>query len=159
VGQVVYRETQRLPAPWRWPLAVLAFAGVAAGVWTLRQDGVSAAGLIGLTAGVIGASVGLLCVTARLDVEVTVSSVEVRWAPLTRRSIPYARIADVEAVVYQPIRQFGGWGIRFGRAGARAYSMSGDHAVKVTLVDGTEVFLGSLEPEALAGAIRRAIHR
>jgi hypothetical protein len=91
-----------------------------------------------------------------MEVIVTRAAVEVRWVPLTRRTFPSATIVSAEAVAYRPLRQFGGWGIRFGRGGTRAYPMSGDRAVKLTLVDGSEVYLGSLEPEALAGAIERA---
>jgi hypothetical protein len=153
---IVFRETQRMPRSWRWPVIAVTVGGVVLYVWAASIAGARSLGtVVGGIAILVGLGVALLATVARLEVNVTRTAVEVRWVPLARRTFPLATIFGAEAVTYRPIRQFGGWGIRFGRGGARAFSMSGDRAVRLTLVDGTEVFLGSLEPEALAGAIER----
>ena len=157
MDEVVFRETQRMPPSWRAPVLAIAGGGALLYVWSASlAGGAGAATLIGLVAVVAGLAVASLAIVARLEVSVTGASVDVRWVPLARRSIPFASIRQAEPVTYRPIRQFGGWGIRFGRRGARAYSMSGDRAVRLTLHDGSEIYLGSLEPEALAAAIDRA---
>ena len=157
MDEVVFRETQRMPRSWRLPVLVIAVGGVLVYAVTAEAAGRGdAAALIGLVAIVVGLVVASLALVAKLEVSVTRVAVDVRWVPLARRSIPFATIDQAEAVTYRPVRQFGGWGIRFGRSGARAYSMSGDSAVRLTLHDGSEIYLGSLEPEALAAAIDRA---
>ena len=153
----VFREAQRMPRSWRWPVIALTGCGVVLYVWAASIVGEGSLGtVVGALATLAGLCVGLLATVARMEVVMTRAAVEVRWVPLTRRTFPSATIVSAEAVAYRPLRQFGGWGIRFGRGRTRAYSMSGDRAVRLTLVDGSEVFLGSLEPEALAGAIERA---
>ena len=156
MDEVIFRETQRMPPSWRVPVLAIAAGGALLYVWSASAGGAGATTLIGLVAVVAGVVVASLAVVARLDVSVTRGSVDVRWVPLARRSIPFASIRRAEPFTYRPIRQFGGWGIRFGRRGALAYPMSGDRAVRLTLDDGSEIYLGSLEPEALAAAIDRA---
>lgn len=92
----------------------------------------------------------------RLTITVTGSHVQARMAVVVRRDIALADIALVEVADYHPIRQFGGWGWRFGRHGSRQYAMAGRTAVRLTLADGRHIYLGSGDPERLAGAIRSA---
>jgi hypothetical protein len=51
-------------------------------------------------------------------------------------------------VTYRPFREYGGWGIRFGRQGI-AYTVSGDRGVLVRLRNGRSFLLGSKRPESL----------
>ena len=159
MGDAVFREIQRIPGRWRRLGVASGLLGSAGVLWAMVADGgcCRTASRLSLPIALI-ALLGLawLAAFARLEVAVTTTSVEVRWFPFATRSIARERIMRAEAVTYRPLRQFGGWGIRFGAGGARAYSMSGDRAVALTLDDGTQVYLGSLEPEALAAAIDRA---
>jgi hypothetical protein len=81
--------------------------------------------------------------------------VRIRFFPLATRTIERSAIGEIEARTYRPIREYGGWGLRFGRRG-RAYSISGDRGVELTLTDGRRVMIGSRRAEELAEAIRRA---
>jgi hypothetical protein len=82
------------------------------------------------------------------------SGVHVRWIafPL-RRDFPFADIARHEAVTYQPIREFGGWGWRRGRQGRVAHTVRGVEGVELELRDGRRVLIGSQRPQELAAAI------
>jgi hypothetical protein len=72
---------------------------------------------------------------------------------LIRRNIPLADIRSFKAV-RNP--WYYGWGVRFNQAG-RLYNVSGLSAVDLLLNDGKHVRVGTDEPEALVGALRRAI--
>ncbi len=91
-----------------------------------------------------------------LSVDVTSDRVRIRLAYFARRDIPVANIASVEVRDYRPIRQFGGWGWRYGKDGARQYAMTGNRAVVVTLKDGSDIYLGTRDLVPLADAIDRA---
>jgi hypothetical protein len=74
--------------------------------------------------------------------------------------IPIDAISRCETVTYD-WKEFGGWGIRFGRDGAVAYNMLGDQgrAVRITWSSGRRqrvVVLSSRDPERLATAINHA---
>lgn len=89
-------------------------------------------------------------------VTVTREHLVVRFAGLFTATIPMQDVASAQAREYQPLKQFGGWGWRFGRNGARQYAMAGKRAVVVTRVDGREVYLGARDVESLAAAINAA---
>ena len=71
------------------------------------------------------------------------------------RRIGLDEIVRFEALRYRPILQYGGWGIRI-RHRRRAYSVSGDRGVRITLTDGRTVLFGSQRAETFAEAIARA---
>lgn len=68
------------------------------------------------------------------------------------REIPWSEIARAEAVTYRPIRDYGGWGVRWGMAGM-AYNVSGNRGVSIQLRSGANLLAGSQRAEELAQAI------
>ena len=99
----------------------------------------------------------------RLEILVDGDALRLRfgfWRPYEKR-IPLADVLRAEAVRYRPIRQFGGWGIRWGRFGGQAtsvYSIRGNEGVLLVLSRPVrtlffhtgQVLIGSLQPERLA---------
>ena len=74
--------------------------------------------------------------------------------------VPIGAIEQCEAVDYD-WKEYGGWGIRFGRDGSVAYNMLGDQgrAVRITWKQGTKqkvLILSSRDPERLATAVHHA---
>lgn len=97
-----------------------------------------------------------VCALMRLEVRVTDDRLEFRYFPLhpAWRIVSLDDIRKVESTSYRPIREFGGWGIRFGRRG-RAFTVSGTGGVWITLRSGREFLLGSRRPDDLADALTR----
>ena len=108
---------------------------------------------------IFGIAFPLWFFTLRLEIQVTATALRFRMYPLhlSWREFPFPAIAGVLAVVYRPLREYGGWGIRFGRKGM-AYNVSGDRGVQVTLKNGTSFLLGSLRAEELELVLRSKIH-
>lgn len=90
-----------------------------------------------------------------MTVEVSLDGVAIRLRPFANRTIQINEITRVEPKVYQPIREFGGWGVR-GLGGRVAYNVSGDSGVELTLADGRQVVIGTRRAAELAGAIYKA---
>lgn len=91
----------------------------------------------------------------RLTTTVTPAEVSLRLGFLFRTRIPVSEILDAEALVYRPIRDYGGWGLR-GSRGNRAWNMRGDRGVLLTRSDGRKVLIGSQKPRELLEALERA---
>ena len=93
-----------------------------------------------------------------LDVEVRANNLFVAFGPvhLVRRRIRYSDIKAMRGVTYRPIREFGGWGVRW-RGRKTAWTIRGNEAVKVTLQNGKEVYVGSRFARRLAGRIEVAM--
>ena len=93
-----------------------------------------------------------------LRTRVTTEAVEISWgfSGIIRKKVPFSEIEGMEPVTYSPIREFGGWGIRFGFQGqGKAYNVSGNLGVQLEMSDGERLLVGSQRPQELAGAIRR----
>jgi Family of unknown function (DUF6141) len=103
----------------------------------------------------VGVGLPLFFLYLRLIVTVTDEAVIIHFRPLSRRQIPLAEIARVEARTYAPIGEWGGWGIRIW-GHRRAYNVSGNRGVELTLHDGRQVMIGSQRAEELALAILSA---
>ena len=88
----------------------------------------------------------------RLIVEVKDAAVSIKYIPLTRRQIGISEIREVHAKSYNPIRDYGGWGIR-GFSNRRAYNVQGNRGVELVLIDDRSVMIGSQKPEELTLAI------
>ena len=54
----------------------------------------------------------------------------------------YNEITKIEAVMYKPILEYGGWGIKQGFKG-KAYNVHGKYGVKIYLNSGKNVLIGS----------------
>lgn len=94
-----------------------------------------------------------------LRISVTRKEVHVQYG-LFGPSIPIEAIESCEACDYD-WKQYGGWGIRYGRDGSVAYNMLGDggRAVRITYKKGKKtkkVLLAAKDPERLATAIQQA---
>ena len=144
-----FTETQMFPALAYGALglsAVAVVSGILAG-----PDRPSGAGLPWLALP-LGLACNLLCQrTAVTDTEVFVTFGAL--FPLYRRRIALVDIASVEAVTYSPLREYGGWGIRGGRA-SMALNARGNRGVRLTLRDGRRVLVGSQRPGDLAEALK-----
>ena len=92
----------------------------------------------------------------QLRVRVTDPGVEAVWgiAEVIRKVIPFRDVRKVESVTYSPLGEFGGFGIRMGLGGKRAWTIRGNRAVRLHLTDGTLFYLGSQRPERLLSWIQ-----
>lgn len=91
----------------------------------------------------------------RLRVQVVPGMLRIDYGFLAHRDIPLSEIARVQPVRYDPIRQWGGWGLR-GWGGRIAYNVRGDQGVDLQLLDGREILIGSQRPDELALALASA---
>lgn len=109
----------------------------------------------------IGIGLPLFFWLLRLIITVRADGVFIHFYPLHRRLIPCAEIAQVVPRTYNPIGEFGGWGIRGLSTKSRkmAYNISGREGVELVLVDGRIVLLGSQKAQELALAIDAACPR
>lgn len=90
----------------------------------------------------------------RLITEVRPEGLFFRFHPVQRRDrhIRFDDIERCEALTYRPIRDFRGWGIRFGRLG-RAYNVSGNRGAYLTMKSGRRLLIGSQKTDTLVEAI------
>ena len=131
--------------------------------YTFQRIGDPLAPVAVLVIGITSASLALMSYS-KLIIEVRPDGLCFRFAPFHRsfRRIPLDKIEHFEAVKYSPIGEFGGWGLRRGWRGGRAYNVSGNRGVRLSLsepaggISGRKLLLGSQRAEELAAAIESA---
>jgi hypothetical protein len=151
----VYREEQYFD--WR-VYALIALVGLLSGLGLLRGRIWSSEVALGL---VIGLAFLMFMVVFLLhmttEVGTTGVSVSFGWAPTYPRIISIHTIRSVEVVNYRPIADYGFWGVRAGRDGEKAFIARGNRGVRLELIDGTKLLIGSQRPEALASVLDGAL--
>jgi hypothetical protein len=137
-------------------VTVVSLGAAGVGIWMDPEVGRSTALLLSALFALLLTLFWVLL--GQLEVRVTRSDLLVGfgYVPLIRKRIPFADISALEPVEYRPILEFGGWGIRFGRNGKRAWTIRGNRAVRLQLKDGRLFYVGSEKPERLAERLRAA---
>lgn len=108
-----------------------------------------------LVVGIMALSLGVM-LSMRLVTMVRRDGLYLRFAPLHRkyRVIPWKEIARAESMVYRPLLDYGGWGIKYGRKG-KVYNVRGNQGVLLTFGDGKTLMVGSQRADELAAAIAK----
>lgn len=162
-------EVQQFRQPWIWILLLAITLGITVmyvhGIYTQLYLGypwgdrpMSDTALImsATLSLVLTGGIALLFYKLRLITTVDREGVLIRFYPFTRKHIAFDNINACEARTYRPIKEYGGWGIRFSRKG-RAYNVSGNRGVQLQLTEGRPVLIGSQNAERLAEVINRHI--
>ena len=154
-----FREVQYIRRPWLFAL----FLGIAAfgAYWAIRhhQQG-EPLGLmfdIGIWANVaITSGLALWLWFVRLETEVRERDVVLRYRLMwTPKEIAFDEIEKVEEFDYRPVRDYGGWGLRYGGRERKEWLWNayGNRAVRFHLTNGRTFSVGSQMPEKLASAV------
>lgn len=155
-GPTFYSEKQPLRQLWVW---LIILPGPAIILWILvnhilpGSDPVPGLALTLLYA-IIGLLPPVLIYSTTLYTEVRGDAVYVRLWPFHRRwvELKFDSISEAEPITYRALRDYGGWGIRYGRGG-KAYNISGNQGVMLSFKDGRKIMIGSHNHEVLAKAI------
>ncbi|MEA2708823.1 MAG: hypothetical protein QOF78_1424, partial [Phycisphaerales bacterium] len=92
-----------------------------------------------------------------LSTTVTSAGLRLQFFPFHNRRIAIAQIESFEADTYQPLREFGGWGIKWSlRDSTTAYTVAGEEGVRLRLVSGEKLLIGSHRAAELFDALKQA---
>ena len=153
---VEFEEHQRFRQPALIVAVVmLACVGIGSAVMVAREDESAGAPWRATLVGVlVGLGVPAWILSLEMATTVDSSGLEVRFGlGFAAKRFDVSEMASVRAVTYRPVRDFGGWGVRWGRGGSRAYNVSGNRGVEFTHADGRRWVIGSQRADELAAAL------
>jgi hypothetical protein len=92
---------------------------------------------------------------ARLSTIIDQRGIEYRFFPfqLKYHKINWDEIEKKEVITYKPIRDYGGWGMRFNRKG-KAFNVSGDKGIQLYLKNGKQILIGTQKETELADFLK-----
>lgn len=90
----------------------------------------------------------------RLDTEISDQGISARLFPIHRsfRRFEWKDIQHIEVRQYKPLREYGGWGIRFGRNG-KAWNIRGNQGIQLVFGNGKKLLIGTNKPEEVKKAL------
>ena len=161
-----FRETQQFRQPWLWVL-LLSISLLEIGIfgygmvqqlvlhqpWGNKPMSDTALAINGSLVILLSVFLLYFFYAMKLMVEVRDDGLHCSFVPFIRRKIRFEDLRRCEVRTYNPLAEYGGWGIRYGRNG-KAYNVSGNRGVQLELSSGERLLLGSQRPEELAAAIR-----
>lgn len=102
----------------------------------------------------------VLFYSIKLVTEVRYDGLYVRFFPLQFHShkISYAEIKNYEVRSYSAIKEYGGYGIRYGKQG-KAYNVYGNRGVQFEFQDGKRLLIGSQRPDEFMQALASVVGR
>jgi hypothetical protein len=101
--------------------------------------------------------VALLLSLSHLDVDVTDEGLTIAFRYVwPARRIAFSEIVGLEVRHYDPLLEYGGWGVRLGPKGW-GYMTNGNEGVQLRLRKGIPVLIGSTRPRELEAAIRAGV--
>jgi hypothetical protein len=163
MSRIYYKEEQKFTQIWIWML-LLALSGL--WIWQLVQQvfmgipfGNNPASDLGIIlTGFFPLLTIILFRWLTLETIVNEEGVQYRFRPFQRKPkvIKTEDILHFEVKKYSPLKDYGGWGIRYGSSkNGRAYNVSGNQGVLFELKHGKRFLLGTQKPSEIRSALEK----
>ncbi len=163
---LIFREVQKFRQTWLWALLIpealiitvifghaMLTQLVLGQPWGNRPMPNDMLIVFGLIVILLAVGIPLLFYFIKLVVEVRVNGIYIRFYPFINRKISFEEVKTFELKTYNPVTEYGGWGIRWSSKKGIAYIVSGNQGVQLELVNGKKLLIGSQYPEDLVQAI------
>lgn len=159
-NEVLFSETQRFRQWWLW-LIILFVVGLVAFVAIVILGGESSENktipmIILVSTGLfILVPTVLLLFNMKLETQIKDNGLYVRFFPfhMTFKEYKWDSISKSHVRQYNPIGEYGGWGLRIGPAG-KAFNVSGDKGLQVEFVDNKKLLIGTNKPDELTDVLK-----
>ncbi len=160
----LFTECQRFNQWWVWGILLLVeglmIYGVIQQIVMKIPFGTNTSSDFGLILGTV--SITLTVVIFRLiqlNTSIDESGIAVRFFPFIKlRNYDWKDIESIEVRHYQPILEFGGWGIR-GFRNNRALNISGTYGLQIYFKNGKKLLIGTQKAEELSLLIEKLNER
>ena len=142
----LFEENQKFTKWWLWVI-LLSFPIMSFGPFDENE--------ININYVLIGFMLPLIFYLFELRIKVSNKGLHYQFFPFHFKShtIDIEDIERIKAMEYSPLKEYGGWGIKYGFKG-KAYNVSGNKGVKIFLKNGLNIMFGSQKHNDLAKALK-----
>jgi hypothetical protein len=162
---IMFTEQQRFRQKWVW---ILILGSSLVAWWSFVQqimlrtpfgDRPSSDIVVWIIWILFGMGMPWLFISLKLITQVRSDGLHVRFSPFRERIIRFGDIASYSVRQYNPLREYGGWGIRWTKKNGMAYNVSGNMGVQLELADNKKILIGSQKADELAASLRQMMGR
>ncbi len=161
-NDVLFSESQRFKQWWLWivllvPNGLLLFE-VFQQLVSRQQFGDKPSGNAGLfTVTGLLILVTIFIFSFRLETKIKNDGIYVRFFPfhLSFRHYTWSKINKSFVRQYNPIAEYGGWGLRFGFGKGKAYNVSGNKGLQLEFNDNAKLLIGTNKPDELTETLKK----
>ena len=163
---ILFKETQQFRQPLLWLILIIVLVIVVGTTGSLgirflflNKPPKTGQGIVLLLAALVAIGIGSVMFSAKLEVEVRTSGLYLRFFPFhfSFNQISLNNLEKHEVITYSAFKDYGGWGIRYGRNG-KAYIVSGNTGVRLDFKDAEALCIGSQKAEELNKALDQITH-
>ena len=151
-----FQEVQKFRQFWVWFTLLMSFGvfpvvlilqlgfGIEIGTNPIPNSALAVMSLIGLL--VTG-----MMLASKMETEITDTGIKYRFFPfqIAFREISWEDVQSAEIRTYKPLKEYGGWGIRYGKNG-RAINVNGNQGLQLVLKNGKRLLLGTGKADELS---------
>ncbi len=97
----------------------------------------------------------------RLETVLKTEGIYVRFVPFhsKARFYPWDSLSRCYLREYSPLKEYGGWGIRYGPFGkGTAFNVSGNKGLQLETTTGKKILIGTRQPAAIAAVLEKTGH-
>ena len=166
IKKVKYKETQKFRQKWIWAIMFgllgLSFWGIYQQLFLEKPFGNNPTNDYSLIIlSILPISLNLLFYYTKLEFKITEEKIIYQFFPfnLKAREISWSLIEAGEVKKYNPLKEYGGWGIKYGKYG-KAYNVSGNMGLELKYKDKKKtVLFGTQKPQELKKVISQLIEK
>jgi hypothetical protein len=152
-----FNEKQRFKQLWVWltlAASVLLILGI--GIFAPKSEE-TAATVILLSALGLNILIILLMLSTQLTTHINHEGIFYKMSPFHRkfRFIDWDEVYVVYIRQYEPVKEYGGWGLRYSTKNGRAFNIAGNMGLQIVLNDHTKILLGTQQVKALQAFLQQ----
>lgn len=162
-NEVLFSEKQKFKQWWLWLLIIGingfllygAFAQIAGGQ-PFGSKPISNTGLVIITGSML--LLTLLMANLRLETMIKNDGIYVRFFPfhLKFKHYNWEKLTKSYVRQYSPVKEFGGWGLRFGLFGkGTAFNVSGNQGLQLEFSNKKKLLIGTNKPDELSAVLKK----
>ncbi|MEN9729128.1 MAG: hypothetical protein RLZ91_245 [Bacteroidota bacterium] len=148
-----FKETQRFTQWWLWLVLMGSWAAMIYSLFTDKPE----SGIAYIVSGLIMCGLPILFWQMRLMTRITAEGIYVRFIPFhfKEQFYPWDSIESAQVRTYSPLKEYGGWGIKYGFNGqGKVYNVSGNEGLQLVFKSGEKLLIGTQKPAEIQAAVR-----
>lgn len=151
---IEFKEEQRFNQTWVWVIAIIPVIMVIAefSIIFTQKDKVETSDLVTMAIVLLVLLLTLLWLKKmRLVTSINTNEIRFHYKALMRKPkvINWNDIISAEVVKYDPLMEYGGWGIKYSFKRGWCYNVAGDDGLRIKLKNGKSILIGTQKADEL----------